>query len=114
MLPPNVWIALSVQIYSDAATGSALTEVATGAYLRVALANTLANWPTAVGGVKSNAAVITFPTATTDWGTIYSFYIVDAASGGNVLYGADLSTPRPVAAGDTASFAAGNITLTES
>ena len=66
------------------------------------------------GGSKSNATVFTFPTASANWGTVLSFYIVDAASGGNVLYGADLVTSRAIDTGDTASFAVGAIVVTES
>lgn len=112
-LPATVYIALSTAVYSDAATGSAMTEVTGGAYARVAVTNNATNWPGAASGAKSNGTVFTFPTATADWGTVQSFYLVDAASGGNILYGADLTTPRAIANGDTASFAVGSITITE-
>lgn len=114
-LPTNVYIALSTAVYSDAATGSSMSEVsATGtAYGRVSQTNNTTNWPSASAGTKSNGTVITFNAATADWGTINSFYIVDALSAGNVLYGADLTTPRTVVNGDTASFAVGAISITE-
>ena len=38
---------------------------------------------------------------------------LDAANGGNILFGADLLTPRTLEPGDTASFGPGAITLTE-
>jgi hypothetical protein len=44
---------------------------------------------------------------------VQSFYITDSATGGNTLYGADLTTARTINNGDTASFAVGAITLTE-
>lgn len=113
-LPPTVYIALSTAAYSDAATGASMTEVAGNAYARVAVTNNATNWPAGSGGSKSNGTVFTFPAATASWGTVTSFYICDAASGGNVLYGADLTTPRAIAGGDTASFASGAITVTES
>lgn len=112
-LPSTVYIALSTAAYSDAATGSSMTEVTGGAYSRVAVTNNTTNWPGASGGSKSNGTVFTFPTATADWGTIVSFYIVDASSSGNNLYGADLTTSRVIASGDTASFAVGAITIVE-
>lgn len=114
-LPGTVYLALSTAAYNDAATGSSMTEVsATGTgYARVALANNATNWPAAANGVKQNGTAITFPLASGNWGTVYSFYICDAASGGNVLYGGDLASSRAVSTGDTASFGVGTITVTE-
>lgn len=109
----TVYIALSTAAYSDAATGASMTEVTGGNYSRVAVTNNSTSWPGASGGTKSNGVIFTFPTASADWGTIQSFYITDASSGGNCLYGADLTTPRAIANGDTASFAVGSITITE-
>ena len=112
-LPSTVYIALSTAAYSDSATGTSMTEVTGGSYARVAVTNNATNWPAASGGSKSNGAIFTFPTATADWGTVASFYIVDAASLGNNLYGADLQVSRSILNGDTASFASGAITVTE-
>lgn len=39
-------------------------------YDRVNVDNTTANWPDAVGGVKTNANSIIFPKATADWGVV--------------------------------------------
>lgn len=112
-LPTNVYIALSTAAFTSAATGSAMTEVNAGGYARVQVTNNTTNWPNATNGAKANNAVFTFPSATANWGTVLSFYIVDASSSGNVLYGADLTTSRTINSGDTASFAVGSITLTE-
>lgn len=116
--PTTVYIALSTAAYTDAATGAAMTEVGTGVgYTRLAVTNDATNWPAATGSSpasKSNGAAFTFGAATGSWGTITSFYICDGSgTGANVLYGADLTTARSVASGDTASFAAGAITITE-
>jgi hypothetical protein len=114
VLPGNVYIALSTAAFTTSATGSSMNEVpSTGAYARVAVTNTSTNWPNAASGTKSNGAVFTFPAATANWGTVQSFYITDSATGGNTLYGADLTTARTINNGDTASFAVGAITLTE-
>lgn len=112
-LAGTVYIALSTGVYSDAATGSSMTEVSAGGYARVAVTNNNTNWPSASAGQKSNGTVFTFAAATANWGTVQSFYIVDALSAGNILYGADLTTARTIATGDTASFAVGSITITE-
>lgn len=113
-LPTTVYVALSTAAYSDAATGAAMTEVAGNGYARVAVTNNATNWPGASSGSKSNGVSFTFPAATgAGWGTVTAFYICDALSGGNVLYGGDLTIARSVSGGDTASFAVGAITITE-
>lgn len=114
--PVTVYVALSTAAYSDAATGTAMTEVSGGAYARVAVTNNATNFPNATGTApasKNNATAITFPTASAAWGTVTSFYIVDAATLGNILYGGDLTTAKVIGSGDTASFAANSITITE-
>lgn len=116
--PGTVYIALSTAAYSDAATGSSMTEVSSSgtAYARVAVTNNSTNWPNATGTSptsKSSGTAFTFPAATASQGTVESFYIVDASSAGNVLYGGDLSTPKAIGSGDTATFASGAITVTE-
>lgn len=113
-LPTVIYIALSTAAFSDSASGSSMTEVSGGSYARVAVTNNSTNWPAAVSGSKSNATVFTFPTATSSWGTVTSFYLVDAATGGNTLYGGDLVTPRSISTGDTPSFAIASITISES
>lgn len=112
-LPATVWVALSTAAYSETATGASMSEVSGGAYARVSLTNNSTNWPAAVNGAKSNGTSVTFPAASASWGTVLSFYIVDAASSGNCLYGGDLATGRTISASDTASFAAGALSITE-
>lgn len=114
--PATVYVALSTAAYSEAATGAAMTEVAGGGYARVAVTNDATNFPAATGAspaTKANGTAITFPTASASWGTVTSFYIVDAGTGGNVLYGGDLTTAKAVGSGDTATFAANSISITE-
>lgn len=113
--PGTLYVALSTGAFSASATGSAMTEVSTTStgYGRVAVTANTTNFPSSTSGTTSNGTTITFPTATGSWGTVASFYITDAATGGNCLYGGDLSTSRAVNSGDTASFANGNLTVTE-
>jgi hypothetical protein len=111
--PGRVYIALSTANFDPSKTGTSMNEVTGGGYTRVTVTNDGTSWTTATAGSKSNNAVFTFPAATANWGTVYSFYICDALSGGNTLYGADLTTSRTINNGDTASFAVGAITLTE-
>ena len=108
--PATVYIALYTVAPSDVGGG---TEVSGGSYARVAVTNNATNFPAASGGAKSNGTVITFPTATADWGTVVAMAILDAAAAGNFLYWADLTANKTVSNGDTASFAVGELDVTE-
>jgi hypothetical protein len=104
---PTAYVALYTAAPSDAGGG---TPVSGGSYARVATSGS--SWAAAASGANSNAAVITFPTATADWGTITHFALFDASSGGNMLVWGALSVSKVIITGDTARFAIGDLTLT--
>ncbi|MEB2351860.1 MAG: hypothetical protein OZ924_10645 [Burkholderiaceae bacterium] len=108
--PATVHLALYTAAPTDAGGG---TEVSGGSYARAAVTNNATNWPAASAGSKSNGTAISFPAATASWGTVVAVGIFDAPSGGNLLYWADLTTPKAIGAGDTARFPAGSIMVTE-
>lgn len=125
-LPASVYIALSTAAYSDAATGAAMSEVSASgtAYARVAVARSQTTGFAASTGTNpaltSNINPVSWPTATGagfGGGTtgVQSFYIVDSPTvgAGNILYGGDLQPPKVVNAGDTPTFAAGQLQVTE-
>jgi hypothetical protein len=90
---------------TDSTTG---TEVTGGSYVPV---DSKGKWGTPAAGSVSNNAVITFAQATADWGTIVAF--ATTVPGGTQLMWGTLTTPKPVLNGDTPSFAAGQLVLTE-
>lgn len=117
--PANFYVFLSSSPCSDASIG---TELSGGSYARVAIARSQAAWKGTHGsvtgassgtnGVISNAAAITFTTATGDWTTATYYGLVDTASGaGNVIGCNALSTPRTVTTGQTPSFGIGAFTI---
>jgi hypothetical protein len=109
----NLWVGLFTGAPSDSAAG---TEVSGGSYARVAVVRTGAGFDAATGAspaLTSNTGVITFPTASGAWGTVTHFGIFDAVTGGNLLYWADLTASKVIASGDTASFAAGALDVTQ-
>jgi hypothetical protein len=106
-----VYIALFTTAPVDAGTGG--TEVSGNNYSRASVTNNNTNWPAASSGSKSNGTTITFPTASGSWGTIVAFGIYDASTSGNLLYYGSLSTAQVIANGNTLSFSAGNLTITE-
>ena len=67
----------------------------------------------AASGAASNAAAISFPTATASWGTVTHYALFDAASSGNMLRWAALTASKTIGSGDTASFAIGALQMTE-
>ena len=99
---------------SDTSTGASAGEVGTSGtgYGRVAVTNDDTKW-TVTDNVVENAADITFATAAADWGTINQFAILDATTGGNILFWSTLAVSKTVTTGDTVRFNAGDITITE-
>ena len=100
---------------TDATTQT--NEVSGTSYARVSKTNNSTNWPAATGSTvatKTNGTAITFATAGAGgWGTVNQFAILDASTAGNILYWSDLTTPKTIAEGDTASFAVGALSITE-
>lgn len=110
---PSIWVGLSTT--TPTITGGNITEPSTGSYARVATA--AGDWATATSAEPSvilNANAVTFPQATGDWSaaadmTYYTLH--DASTAGNVLGFGLLTTAKPVLNGDTASFAAGALSM---
>lgn len=81
---PTAYVALFTAVGTDAGTG--FTEVTGGSYARVATSG--ATWNAASGSAPSsitNAAAITYSTATANWGTVIAFGLYDALTVGNLL-----------------------------
>ena len=109
--PATLHYALFTATPSDAGGG---TEVTGGSYARVAVTSSAANMAATNGatlttnpstgttGTTSNNAAVTFPAPTANWGTITSFAVFDAATGGNMLIYGALSASKTVNNGDAA------------
>lgn len=120
--PATLYVALFTVAPSDTGGG---TEVTGGAYARVAVTSSLANWAgtqaaastvasSGTGGTTSNNAAITFPAPTANWGSIVAFGIFDAVTAGNLLVYGTLSAAKTVNNGDAApSFPAAALTYQE-
>lgn len=108
--PATVYYALFTAAPSDAGGG---TEVSGGSYARKAVTNNTTNFPNASGGSKSNGTAITFVTATASWGVVTHFGIFDASTAGNLLNWAALTASKTIDNGDTAEFAVGAFTVTQ-
>jgi hypothetical protein len=110
--PTVLAIALFTAAPSDAGGG---TEVTGGSYARVNVPPLDANWTavSATDGVTDNAADITFPTPSANWGNITHFAIFDNTTGGNMLIWGPLAAAKTVNLGDPApKFVAGSLDIT--
>jgi len=118
--PATVHVGLFTANPTDSTAG---TEVTLGAYARVAVTSSLANWAgtqgagttvasSGTGGTTSNNVAITFPAPTANWGIITGHGVFDAATGGNLLFYGALTANKTVNSGDAAPvFPAGTLTL---
>jgi len=76
-------------------------------------ARTVVTFGAASSGSSTNNANVTFPTASGgNWGTITYAAVMDAASGGNVLFYGALSVAKTVTDGDTFQISTGQLTIT--
>lgn len=107
---PKVYISLHGVSVNDNGSGA---EFSGGDYGRAEVANNSASWPAAVGGVKSNGTLITFPIPSAGWGTATHFGIWDASSGGNLLRWGVLTSPQVITTGNAPYFNPGTLVCTE-
>ena len=117
--PGNVYVGLLTGACSDSSAG---TEVSGGSYARVLVTKGDAAWKGTHGsasgnssgtnGTISNAAAVTFPSPSANWGVVTHWGIYDASSGGNLLVCAALTVSKTINNGDAApSFAIDALTI---
>lgn len=110
--PTVLGVALFTVTPSDSGGG---TEVSGGSYARVDVPPLDANWTaaSATNGLTDNAAAITFPVPSANWGTVVAFGIFDATTAGNLLVWGPISPNKTINNGDPApSFAIGALDVT--
>lgn len=116
--PATVYVGLLTAAAGDTGGG---TECTGGGYARAAVTSATTAWNGTHGnttgassgtdGTVENAATITFPTPSASWGTVTHWGVYDAATGGNLLFYAALTTSKVINIGDAVSFAAGALSL---
>jgi hypothetical protein len=102
--PAAVYLALYTSDPTDANTG---TEVTGGSYQRQQITFGAPN-----DGMVSNSNEILFPVATANWGTVTHIGILDAATGGNLLFYGAVTTPKTISTNDQLKINAGDISIT--
>jgi len=103
---PTAWyLALFTSNPADDASG---TEVSTSgtAYARQSAAFTVS------GDTASNSAAIEFPTATASFGTVSHVAVFDAATSGNLIAYAALTSSKAIDTGDVFRVPSGDLDIT--
>ena len=103
---PTAWyLALFTSNPTDAGSG---TEVSTSgtAYARQTAAFTVS------GDTASNSSAIEFPTATSSFGTVSHVAVFDAATSGNLIAYAALTSSKAIDTGDVFRVPAGDLDIT--
>lgn len=108
--PSTRYLGLFTNTSGSAATnleaGTLTDEVSGGSYARKAV-----TFAAAVSGTSASNATVTFDTATANWGTVTHIAVMDALTGGNVLFWGAVTTPKTIEAGDTFQVSSGNLTI---
>ena len=102
--PTTVYVALYTTDPTDADTG---TEVSGNGYARQSV-----TFSAPSDGATSNSAAVEFPQATGSWGTVAYIGLLDASSGGNLLFHTALDASKTIATGDVFRIAIGSLTVT--
>lgn len=89
--PATIWVSLATSLAADGATYS---EVADG----TAYARQVITFGAPSGNTVRNSNLVSFPEATTPWGTVAHFALHDAATAGNMLYHGDLGAAKTIGA----------------
>ena len=101
--PTTLYVALFTAAPSDSGGG---TEVSGGGYARQTIAFTTS------GDTTSNNAAIEFPTATANYGSVTHVGIFDAASAGNLMAHAALTSAKNIETGDVFRIPSGDLDIT--
>ena len=107
-MPATVYSALFTVIPSDSTAGTEVTTASSG-YTRTATTFCTAGATTA--GSLTNTGAVTFATAAAAY-TVVGWGLMDAATAGNLLYWATVSTTA-VGINDQPTFAVGALVITE-
>jgi hypothetical protein len=110
-IPASLYVGLHVGGSAPNNDGTGIVEPTGGGYTRATIVRNTTNFPASTAGEVKNSAVVTFPQASADWGTVTHFVIYDALTNGNAVVVGTITTPKAVLSGDTPSFGANTLSL---
>jgi hypothetical protein len=104
--PAGVYLAL----FSSLTNGdtSTFVELVGNAYARQAV-----TFGADTNGIGTNNALASFPLATAPWAAIVGVGLMDAATGGNLLYFGELLPNKTLGTGERIEFPVGSVTVRE-
>jgi hypothetical protein len=103
--PTTKYLALYTAAPGETGGGTEVTTSGT-AYARQSVAFTT------TGNTTSNSAAVEFPTATASFGTVTHVGVFDAATAGNLMAYATLSSSKAIATGDVFRVPTGDLDIT--
>ena len=101
---PTEWHVALYTVAPDDTGGG--TEVSGGAYARQSATFTVS------GNTASNSGALEYPTATAPYGTVTAVGVFDAATVGNLIAYATLTTSKTIDTGDVLRLPAGDLDIT--
>jgi hypothetical protein len=101
--PSTLYLSLHTANPDEDGSGA---EVSGGGYARQTVAFTTS------GNTTSNTAAVEYPTATADFGTVTHVGVYDAATAGNLLCYAALTSSKTIETGDVFRVPAGDLDIT--
>ena len=108
--PSSVYLAIFTSANGlDSNDAPSQDEVSGGAYQRITIDGTSKQFTLSAAKTASNNEDWEFSKATAPWGIVTHSAIMDAVTGGNVLYWDALTTPRDVVVNDILRFLAGEL-----
>lgn len=107
--PATMYLALFTAM-SSGETGTG-TEVTGGSYARLAITNDATSW-SRTSNVITNDNLLTFVTASANWGDATHWALMDASSSGNMLIYGEFDDPVTINNGSTFRVAAGQLSIT--
>lgn len=109
--PATVYLALFTA--DPGRDGSLTNEIADPAYQRQEVIFTAADDDPESGSYSANAYDVEFPEASEDWGTVTHIGIMDAATGGNMLYKGAFDLAKTITEGEFPKIPAGFLKVKE-
>lgn len=100
----TVYLALYSTAPGESGSG---TELSGSGYSRQSIAFTVNTG----NGVATNTANVVFGNATADWSTAVAYGVIDAPSGGNILYTGNLTPSQTLLNGYNMTFQTGNVSI---
>jgi hypothetical protein len=96
----------AVDVLGRLEAGTLTDEISGGAYTRKTV-----TFAAAASGSSATNATVTFDAASANWGTVTCVAIMDASTGGNVLFYGQVTTAKNIESGDTFQVSSGNLTV---